>query len=196
MQPKTQQNRVNKDHSGIGKRGPARPVMRKTTEEFTMASYNKVILIGNLTRDPEMKYLPSGSAVTNFGIAMNERYTDKQTGEQRENPCFVDVEAWGRQAEVVNEYFSKGRPILIEGALKFDSWEAEDGTKRSRLKVRLIRFEFIGGRQDGEEVGDSYAEARPAAAAAAAAAATPQPSNVSEPVEAAEASATDDDIPF
>ena len=195
MQPKTQQNRVNKDHSEIGKRGPARPAMRKTTEEFTMASYNKVILMGNLTRDPEMKYLPNGSAVTNFGIAMSESYTDKQTGEQKETPCFVDVEAWGRQAEVVNEYFSKGRPIFIEGALKFDSWEAEDGTKRSKLRVRLIRFQFIGGRRDGEEVGNGYAEARPAAAAAAATT-TPQPSNVSEPVETAEASATDDDIPF
>ncbi len=157
-----------------------------------MASYNRVILMGNLTRDPEMKYLPSGSAVTNFGIAMNERYTDKQTGEQKETPCFVDVEAWGRQAEIVNEYLSKGSPVFIEGALKFESWETEDGTKRSRLRVRAFRIQFIGGRRDGEEVGDSYAEAQPAAAAAA----TPQPTNAAEPVGTAEASATEDDIPF
>ena len=100
-----------------------------------MASYNRVILLGNLTRDPEMRYIPSGTAVTNFGLAMNERYTDRQTGEQKENTCFVDVEAWGRQAEVANEYLSKGRPVFIEGSLKFDSWEADDGSKRSKLSV-------------------------------------------------------------
>ena len=162
-----------------------------------MASYNRVILMGNLTRDPEMKYLPNGSAVTNFGIAMNERYTDKQTGEQRENPCFVDVEAWGRQAEIANEYLSKGSPVFIDGSLKFDSWEAEDGTKRNKLRVKVFRIQLIGGRRDGEEVGNGYAEARPAAAAAAATT-TPHPSNVSEPIETAEASATDtdDEIPF
>ena len=80
-----------------------------------MASYNKVILMGNLTRDPEVKFLPSGTAIANFGLAMSERYTDRQTGEQRENVCFVDIEAWDKQAELVGEYFSKGSPILVEG---------------------------------------------------------------------------------
>ena len=157
-----------------------------------MASYNRVILMGNLTRDPEMKYIPSGTAVTNFGLAMNERYTDRQTGEQRENTCFVEVEAWGRQAEVANEYLSKGRPVFIEGALKFDSWETEDGSKRSRLSVRAFRIQFIGGRSDGDEMGGGYADAQPAASSGQSTPyqSAPAPEATSAP------SATEDDIPF
>ena len=159
-----------------------------------MASYNRVILMGNLTRDPEVKFLPSGTAVANFGLAMSERYTDRQSGDQKENVCFVDVEAWDRQAEIVGEYFKKGSPIFIEGSLKFDSWEAEDGTKRNRLKVRLQRFQFVGRRdEDGTDGG--YANAQPAAATPTQAdsfadAPTPAPEETSAP------SATDDDIPF
>lgn len=159
-----------------------------------MASYNKVILMGNLTRDPEMKYIPSGTAVTNFGLAVNERYTDRQTGEQKESPCFVDVEAWDRQAEVVSEYLKKGSPVFIEGALKFESWEAEDGTKRSRLKVRLIRFQFIGGRRDDDEMGGGYADAQPAAAPTQAASYEDTPAPAAAPSSAP--SETEDDIPF
>lgn len=157
-----------------------------------MASYNKVILMGNLTRDPEMKYLPNGSAVTNFGIAMNEKYTDRQTGEQKENPCFVEVAAWGRQAEIVNEYLSKGSPVFLEGSLKFDSWETEDGTKRSRLSVTAFRIQLIGGRRDGDEAGRGYAESASTSTPA-------QPSNdqMSAPSEGGNnASSTEDDIPF
>lgn len=155
-----------------------------------MASYNRVILMGNLTRDPELKFLPSGNSVANFGIAMNERYTDRQTGEQKESACFVDVEAWGRQAEVVNEYLSKGSPIFIEGSLKFESWETEDGTKRSRLRVRAFRIQLIGGRRDGEDIGGGYADAQPAAAPT-------QPDTYQDAPEAPNtSSATDDDIPF
>lgn len=154
-----------------------------------MASYNRVILMGNLTRDPELKFLPSGSSVANFGIAMNESYTDQQ-GERKDTTCFVDVEAWGRQAEVVNEYFSKGSPILIEGSLKYDSWEAEDGTKRNRLKVRLYRFQFVGGRRDEDETGGGYADAQPAAAP------TQQDSYQESPEAPSTSSSTDDDIPF
>ena len=157
-----------------------------------MASYNKVILMGNLTRDPEVKFLPSGTAVANFGLAMNETYTDQQTGEKKESACFVDVEAWGRQAEIVGEYFSKGRPILVEGSLKYDSWEAEDGTKRNRLKVRLIRFQFIGGRRDEDEMDDGYADAQPAAAPTQSESYQEAPA----PEAASAPSATDDDIPF
>ena len=157
-----------------------------------MASYNRVILLGNLTRDPELKFLPSGTSVANFGIAMTERYTDRQTGEQKETPCFVDIEAWGRQAEIVNEYLTKGSPIFIEGALKFDSWEAEDGTKRSKLRVRAFRIQLIGGRRDGDEMGGGYADAQPAAA--------PTQSDAYQGAPAPEASstpsATEDDIPF
>lgn len=151
-----------------------------------MASYNRVILMGNLTRDPEVKFLPSGTSVANFGLAMNERYTDRETGEQKDNTCFVDVEAWGRQAEVIGEHFTKGRPILVEGSLKYDSWEAEDGTKRNRLKVRLQRFQFVGSRRDEDEAGGGYAQAAPAAAPTAQAPAPPQGAP----------SATEDDIPF
>ncbi len=156
-----------------------------------MASYNKVILMGNLTRDPEVKFLPSGTAVANFGLAMNETYTDQQTGEKKESACFVDVEAWGRQAEIVGEYFSKGRPILVEGSLKYDSWEAEDGTKRNRLKVRLMRFQFVG-RRDEDEMGGGYANAQPAAAPTQAESYQDAPA----PEASSAPSSTDDDIPF
>lgn len=155
-----------------------------------MASFNKVILMGNLTRDPEMKYLPSGTAVTNFGIAMNERFTDRQTGEQRESACFVDIEAWDRQAEIVNEYLSKGSPVLIEGALKFDSWEADDGTKRSRLRVRALRVNLIGGRRDGDE-GGSYSDN-----ASSGAPMEPSGGQTPSPSENGNDSSTEDDIPF
>jgi single-strand DNA-binding protein len=122
-------------------------------------SFNKTILMGNLTRDPEIRSLPSGQTVTNFGLAVNETWTDKASGEKREEVCFVDVDAWGRQGEVVLEYFSKGKPILIEGKLKFRTWEADDGTKRSKHSVTLDRFSFVGSRNDSngassEEMGD------------------------------------------
>ena len=157
-----------------------------------MASYNKVILMGNLTRDPEVKFLPNGTAVANFGLAVNESYTDRQTGEQRESVCFVDVEAWGRQAEVVGEYFTKGRPILVDGSLKYDSWEADDGTKRNRLRVRLQRFQFVGGRRDEDEMGGGYADAQPAAPSG-----QPAPYQGASTPEASSApSSTEDDIPF
>lgn len=150
-----------------------------------MASYNKVILMGNLTRDPELKYLPSGNSVANFGLAMNERYTDRQTGEQKESPCFVEVAAWGRQAEIVNEYLSKGSPVFLEGSLKFDSWEADDGTKRNKLSVTAFRIQLIGGRRDSDE-GGGYTDAAPAAAPTAQAPTPPQGAP----------SSTEDDIPF
>jgi len=122
-------------------------------------SFNKTILMGNLTRDPEIRSLPSGATVTNFGLAVSETWTDKASGEKREEVCFVDVDAWGRQGEVVLEYFSKGKPILIEGKLKFRTWEADDGTKRSKHSITLDRFSFVGSRNDSngassDEMGD------------------------------------------
>ena len=111
-------------------------------------SFNKTILMGNLTRDPEIRSLPSGQTVTNFGLAVNETWTDKTSGEKREEVCFVDVDAWGRQGEVVLEYFSKGKPILVEGKLKFRTWEADDGSKRSKHSITLDRFSFVGSRND------------------------------------------------
>lgn len=113
-----------------------------------MASFNRVILLGNLTRDPQLKYLPSNMAVCEFGLAVNHRWRDKD-GNQREEVCFVDVSAFGRQGETINQYMTKGRPILIEGRLKLDTWTAQDGTKRSKHGVVVENFTFVGGRGEG-----------------------------------------------
>ena len=113
-----------------------------------MANYNRVILMGNLTRDPQLKYLPSNTAVCEFGMAVNRRWRDRD-GNQRDETCFVDIAAFGRQGETINQYMTKGRPILIEGRLKFDSWNAQDGSRRSKLSVVVENFTFVGGRDDG-----------------------------------------------
>lgn len=108
-----------------------------------MASLNKVFLMGNLTRDPEIRYTPAGLAVASFGIAINSSWTAK-TGEQKEEVCFVDISIFGRRAEVIGEYFSKGNPIFIEGRLQLNQWETKDGQKRSTLRVVADNFQFIG----------------------------------------------------
>jgi single-strand DNA-binding protein len=113
-----------------------------------MANFNRVILLGNLTRDPEVRYIPSGTAVSDIGLAINERWK-KSTGEWVDEVVFVDVTLWGRTAEVANEYLSKGSQILIEGRLKLDSWE-KDGQKHSKLKVVCDRMQMVGGRQGGQ----------------------------------------------
>jgi single-strand DNA-binding protein len=118
-----------------------------------MANYNKVLLMGNLTRDPELRYTPGGSAVCEIGMAVNRQWKNPQSGEMQEETTFVDVTVWGRQGETLNQYMSKGRPIFIEGRLQLDSWETQDGQKRSKLKVVGERFQFIGGRGDGESGG-------------------------------------------
>lgn len=109
-----------------------------------MANLNKVFLMGNLTRDPELRYTPSGTPVCEFGLAVNRRFTTK-AGEQREETCFVDVTMWGRRGVVISEYLTKGRPIFIEGRLRFDSWETADG-RRSKLRVVAEDFQFMGAR--------------------------------------------------
>jgi len=108
-----------------------------------MANYNKVILVGNLTRDPQMSYLPSQTPVVELGLAVNRKWKG-QNGEQREDTCFIDCTAFGKQAEVINQYMHKGNPILIEGRLQLDTWEAKDGTKRSKHKVVVENFQFLG----------------------------------------------------
>ena len=108
-----------------------------------MASFNKVILMGNLTRDPELRMTPKGTAVCQIGVAVNQSYKDKD-GNAREETTFVDIDVFGRQAEVISKYMTKGRPILIEGRLKLDSWESKEGEKRSKLKVVLENFQFVG----------------------------------------------------
>jgi len=111
-------------------------------------SFNKTILMGNLTRDPEAKSFPSGTTLTSFGIAVNETWTDKNSGEKKEDVCFIDVDAWGRQGEVIMEYFSKGKPILVEGRIRYRTWEADDGSKRSKHSINLERFSFVGSKND------------------------------------------------
>jgi len=107
-------------------------------------NYNKVLLIGNLTRDPELRYIPSGTAVTDFGMAVNRRFTTRE-GEKRDETCFVEVTLFGKQAQTFCDYMSKGRPVFVEGRLRFDSWTTKDGQRRSRLRVIGERFQFLGG---------------------------------------------------
>jgi single-strand DNA-binding protein len=113
-----------------------------------MANLNKVMLIGNLTRDPELKYTPGNQAVCEVGLAVNRKYRTKD-GEDREETTFVDCEAWGKQAEVIKQYMAKGRPLFIEGRLKLDTWEDKEGGKRSKMRVVIENFQFLGGGQGG-----------------------------------------------
>ena len=133
-----------------------------------MASLNKVLLIGNLTHDPELRRIPSGTAVVTLRMAVNESFKSK-TGEAVEKAIFLDVDVWGRQAETCQQYLSKGSPVLIEGRLQMDTWDdKETGQKRSRLKVRAERVQFLSGsRREGGEMRDTApASAGPAAAPA------------------------------
>lgn len=123
-----------------------------------MANLNKVLLMGNLTRDPQLTYLPSQTPVVEFGLAMNRRFK-KQDGSMGDETCFVDCRMFGKRAETVNKYFKKGEPIFVEGRLQYDQWQAQDGTKKSRLRVFVENFEFIGrgGGQGGQNSGGSAA---------------------------------------
>src|SRR5262245_48368510 len=128
-----------------------------------MANFNKVILAGNLTRDPEMKYTSKGTAIASFGLAINRRWKS-ETGETKEEVTFVDIEAYGRQAEVVGQYLKKGRPALVEGRLKLDQWEDKNThQKQSKLKVVLESFSFLDSKG-----GDGPATTRTASAPASA----------------------------
>jgi single-strand DNA-binding protein len=109
-----------------------------------MANFNKVLLIGNLTRDPQLSYLPSQTPVVDFGIAVNRRWTSKE-GESKEEVCFIDCRAFSRLAENINKYMKKGRSIFIEGRLVLDAWTAQDGTKRSKHRVQIDNCQFLGG---------------------------------------------------
>ena len=113
-----------------------------------MASFNKVILLGNVTRDPELRYIANGTAVTDIGLAVNDR-RKTATGEWVEETTFVDVTLWGRTAEIAGEYVTKGSPLLIDGRLKLDTWE-KDGKKNSKLRVVCDRMQLLGARSGGE----------------------------------------------
>ncbi len=112
-----------------------------------MASFNKVILLGNLTRDPELRYTPSGAPVCNFDLAVNRSYTT-QGGERRDETCFITIVVWSKQAETCGQYLAKGRPVLVEGRLQQRSWETPEGQKRSKHEVVADRVQFLGSRRD------------------------------------------------
>ena len=144
-----------------------------------MANLNKVLLLGNVTRDPEVRYTPKGSAVCDLGVAVNRTYTT-DSGEKREEVTFVDVTLWGRTAEVASEYLKKGRPVFIEGRLQMDTWDdKQTGQKRTRLRVVADNMQLLGGRPPGAT--DATGESRQGSA-------PPKKSPPSEPDE--------DEIPF
>ena len=168
-----------------------------------MASLNKVFLMGNLTRDPELRYTTGGAAVCKFGLAVNQRYQTSK-GEDREEVCFVDVDVWGKPAEACEHYLRKGAPALVEGRLRFEQWDDRDtGKKRSRLTVRGDRVQFIGAPSRDS---DAYSEENPPAAPApapaqparaqAAAAPAPEASGTAMPEFQPVDEGADDDIPF
>ena len=149
-----------------------------------MASFNKVILIGNLTRDPEVRYTPKGTAVAEIGLAVNRVYTT-DSGEKREEATFVDVTLWGRTAEIAGEYLKKGRPVFIEGRLQLDTWDdKQSGQKRSKLRVVAEGMQLIGSRQGGggeSEEGGGGGRA---------------PARTAPPPKPAASAPDDDEIPF
>lgn len=165
-----------------------------------MPNLNKVMLMGNLTRDPEIKYTPKGTAIANFGLAVNRNYTT-EGGEKREEVTFIDLESFGRTAEVIGEYFKKGRPIFIEGRLKLDTWDdKQTGQKKSKLRVIVDSFEFLGSREggggggeQGEGRSEGRSENRPAPSRSAPGRpATPPQRPPADP----DLDAPEDDIPF
>lgn len=124
-----------------------------------MASFNKVILAGNLTRDPELRYTPKGTAIAKIGLAVNRSWTSED-GQKKEEVNFIDVEAWGRQGEVIAQYMKKGRPLLVEGRLKLDTWEDKNTKQKvSKLKVVLESFSFIDSNRGEAGAGEGGAPA-------------------------------------
>jgi len=156
-----------------------------------MASLNKVFLMGNLTRDPELRYTPNGTAVADLGLAVNDSFTGRD-GNKVERTLFVDVVAWQRQAETVSEYLSKGSPIFVEGRLQLDEWENQQGEKRTKIRVVAQRIQFLGGPrgEGGAQGGQPARNSRPAGTAPSRDAGVP-PDDVPGPDDVGE-----DDIPF
>lgn len=157
-----------------------------------MANFNKVILMGNLTRDPEMRVTPNNVSICKLGIAVNRVYSTKD-GERKEETTFVDVDAFGRQAEVISKYLRKGRPILIEGRLKYDQWETNEGQKRSKLGVVLENFQFVGGGGEGGGAGGYESSSPPKRESSGAEDGAPQGGGTNF---ANENDTLDEDVPF
>jgi len=152
-----------------------------------MASFNKVILMGNLTRDPELRYTPKGTAIARITLAVNRVYTSGEGGEKKEEVSFVDIDVWGRQAEVISQYMKKGRPLLVEGRLKQDTWEDKNTKqKQSKIKVVLESFSFVDSNR-GDSAGAPVS--RPAPTVGSAPAPAPDGGEADAPHEG-------DDVPF
>ena len=152
-----------------------------------MSNFNKVILAGYLTKDPELRYTPKGTAVAKFGIGINRSWTT-ESGEKREEATFVDIDSFGKTAEVIGQWFRKGSPILVEGRLKLDQWEdKQTGAKRSKLGVILESFSFIGKKEDGAGSGSG---------APAPASRYDCPGRTAAPPSADQPPIEDDDVPF
>ena len=126
-----------------------------------MANFNKVLLLGNLTRDPQLSYLPSQTPVADFGLAVNRKYKG-QDGTMKEEVCFVDCRAFGKQAETLSKFCKKGNQLFVEGRLTFDSWTAQDGTKRSKLRVTVEQFQFLGDPNQDSKSGGASEMSEPA----------------------------------
>jgi single-strand DNA-binding protein len=161
-----------------------------------MAGFNRVILLGNLTRDPQLRYLPNNTAVCDFGLALNRTWRDRD-GNQREEVCFVDCSAFARPAEVINQYMSKGRQLLVEGRLKFDTWTGQDGQRRSKLSVVVENFQFVGPREGSPAGGDYGAGGEDEPASRPPRGAGPGPdTQAGDPTSSDTAPPAGDDIPF
>jgi single-strand DNA-binding protein len=141
-----------------------------------MASYNRVVLVGNLTRDPEYKQLPSGQAVCRLGLAVNRSFKNRQSGTAVQEVCYIDVDVWGAQAESCNQYLKKGRPVLVEGRLKYDTWQDQQGGTRSKHSIVADRVIFlqsgVGAGAEASEASEELADMAPA-----------RPSTISAPLE-------------
>jgi single-strand DNA-binding protein len=161
-----------------------------------MASFNKVILLGNLTRDPELRYTPKGQAVAKIGLAVNRSYK-LESGETKEEVTFIDIDAWGKQAELIGQYLRKGHPLFLEGRLRLDQWDDKNtGQKVSKLKDTRESFQFIGGPRSGE-AGGPPSGATPSVPGASDPAARPAPPSPPSAPEAGDGSAAEvDDVPF
>jgi len=156
-----------------------------------MASLNKVLLIGNLTRDPDVRMLSNGRPVCNFGLALNRNYKDAE-GNRKEEVTFVDVECYGPRAEAVGRFFTKGRSIFVEGRLKLDQWESKEGEKRSAIRVVLDNFEFVDSKQDSTSSSDrqTQASSNPSSETATESPSNPANSNTNSDPD------LDEDVPF
>jgi len=160
--------------------------LKSEMKELFMANFNKVLLMGNLTRDPQLSYLPSQTPVVDFGLAINRKWTSKE-GQSKEEVCFIDCRAFGKTAETINKYLHKGQPLFVEGRLQYDTWTAQDGTKRSKHRIHVDTFQFIGGPAKAGGGADAHGAGEPGAEN------QPEPDNAGP---ANSANPAGDDIPF